>query len=352
MSHLRWLLYGATGYTGVLVAEEAVKYGMTPVLAGRNAEKLRPLAKRLGLQFVTFDLDDVTTIARHVADFDVVYHSAGPFTQTSEPMIKACLATHTHYVDITGELHVLERTFSYDDIARKNGVALISGAGFDVLPSDSLAVRVAQQVPMAETLEIALMALGRVSAGTAKSMLELLPVGAQYRKHGTLASRAFGTGGRRVRFPTGIHHVLPIPWGDVATAYRSTGIPNITAYLTFPAWGAFPLRMLSPLMSVAFQSAGLRRGVGRLFDRFALPPTATQRENGKSYLWASARDKAGNRAEGWLETPEAYAFTAKIAPLVVERVAQSRLIGALTPAQAFGETFVQALEGVRYYESL
>src|SRR5687768_15065969 len=151
-----WMIYGATGYTGALLVEEAVRRGHKPILAGRNPDKLEVLADTYNLEYMAFRLDDVSIIAEAIAEMELVFHAAGPFIYSSEPMVRACLATKTNYLDITGEIEVFERNFSYDDTARKNGIALISGAGFDVVPSDCLAVQVAQQVRGASLLETAI----------------------------------------------------------------------------------------------------------------------------------------------------------------------------------------------------
>src|SRR5215207_11302762 len=152
---IRWMIYGATGYTGQLVAEEAVKRGHEPILAGRNRETLAPIAKRLGLKYMVFDLNDVKIVAEAIGDLDVVYHAAGPFVKTSEPMVKACLATGTHYLDITGEYAVMESVYKLHEAALANKIALICGVGFDIVPSDCLAAYVAQKINAPHTIEIA-----------------------------------------------------------------------------------------------------------------------------------------------------------------------------------------------------
>ena len=106
---MRWMIYGATGYTGQLVVEEAVRRGHRPIIAGRNPDKLDVIADKYDLDYVAFRLDDENTIAEAIADADIVYHAAGPFIHTAEPMIRACLATKTDYLDITGEIDVFER---------------------------------------------------------------------------------------------------------------------------------------------------------------------------------------------------------------------------------------------------
>lgn len=348
MADLRWMIYGASGYTGTLVAQEAVAHGHRPLLAGRDESKLRLLARQLGLRYVAFGLDDVNAIARHIGEMDVVYHAAGPFTHTSAPMIRACLATHTHYVDISGEVDVLEATFGYDDVARKVGVALISGAGFDVIPSDCLAATVAARVPAIHQLTMGIEALSSISAGTGKSLLEMLPHGLRWREGGQLRVAPRRAWVRTLPMTSGRKLGLLIPWGDIATAYRTTGAPNIAVYM---ALHPTLVRLLSVTGSMGwlFKLQTVKRLAGWLMSRLATPPNAQQRSIGASYLYARASNLAGDVAEAWLETAEGYQFTALCAVPSVERVASGGLSGALTPSQAFGKDFVLGIEGTRLH---
>src|SRR5438045_96693 len=115
-----FLIYGANGYTGELIAREAVRRGLKPVIAGRNADKLAPLAKELGLQSRAFPLDKP-----RLDGIDAVLHCAGPFVHTSAPMVRACLDAGVHYLDITGEIAVFEAIMSMNDAAIHAGVTLI-----------------------------------------------------------------------------------------------------------------------------------------------------------------------------------------------------------------------------------
>ncbi|MCB9454253.1 MAG: saccharopine dehydrogenase NADP-binding domain-containing protein, partial [Anaerolineaceae bacterium] len=151
----QWMLYGATGYSGRLLAEEAIRRGHQPLLAGRSEEKLQPLAESLGLEYRAVPLDDAEALTRAVSRVALVLHAAGPFMQTSPPMLAACLSAGTHYLDITGEIPVLRNIFTFDEAARERGIALISGVGFDVIPTDCLSRYVADQVSGATTLELA-----------------------------------------------------------------------------------------------------------------------------------------------------------------------------------------------------
>lgn len=345
MPNPHWMLYGAYGYTGTLLAEEAVRRGHRPLLAGRNAAKLEPLARRLGLDYVAFDLQDEARSVQNLAAVELVLHAAGPFVLTSTPMQRACLVSGTSYLDITGEIPVFEQTFGQDEVARKRKIALISGAGFDVIPSDCLARYVAERVPGAVELETGIAAVARASAGTAKSMLEIFAAGGLVRRAGVLQPFPLGAGLRRIRFAHGEHLALPIPWGDLSTAYRTTGIPNITTYLAVPPGSIPMLQVMLPLSRPWLAFTPLRRWLQQVIAWTTAGPDANFREQGRSYLWARATDASGHAAEAWLETLEAYKFTALAGVRCVERVLAERPVGALAPAQVLGADFVLEIEG-------
>lgn len=347
MTQPNWMIYGASGYTGALLAEEAVRRGHNPVLAGRSAARLSPLAARLGLEWLAISLDDPAALRRALQPFELVLHAAGPFVVTSRPMVQACLERGAHYLDITGEIPVFQHTFSCDAAARERHVALISGCGFDVVPSDCLAQFVAAQAPGATGLEIALAGLGRASAGTAKSMLEMLPGGGLVRRDGRLVPFPMGQGAKRVRFSDRERSVLPIPWGDLETSYHDTGIPNITTFMAFPSRSLGPMRLLAPLGQSLLAVRPLRRVLAAAAGRFISGPDENLRQTGHARLWARAYAPGGSQAEAWLETVEAYRFTALSGVRLVEKVLEQRPTGALTPAQAFGADFVLEIEGTR-----
>ena len=355
----RWMLYGATGYTGTLIAEEAVRRGHRPLLAGRSADKLAALGARLALPTVAVGLDDAAGMLRALEGIGAVLHCAGPFLQTSAPMIAACLRAKASYLDITGELPVFEAAFAQDEKARESKVALIPGVGFDVVPTDCLAVHVARQVPNALGLELAIAAIGQPSAGTAKSALGMLPRGGWVRRGGKLLPQPLGRGVRRIAFSHRELWAMPVPLGDLVTAAHSTGVTEITGYLGIPSRAARFLQTAGPLaalgLGVARRLTGndaLLQAAGRYLEKRGKGADLATRTAGRTFVWARAWNEQGQSAQAWLEAVDGYDFTAACAVRAVESVLAKNPQGALAPAQAFGADFVLEIPGTRRLDTL
>lgn len=342
------LLYGANGYTGELVAREAATRGLSLILAGRNAQAIGTLANELGMPQQIVALDDGSALRAALANVDAVLHCAGPFEQTSRPMVDACLATGTHYLDITGEISVFEALAARSQEATDAGVMLLPGCGFDVVPTDCLAAHLAARMPDATHLALALRALGSISQGTALTAIQGMggSKGGAVRRNGQLTSVPLAHDARQVDFGRGPQRVAAIPWGDVSTAYYSTGIPNIDVYLSvtptmyrgmiasrYMGW----LLGLSPVRSLLEQR--VRSGPAG--------PSAADRARGHGIVWGEVRNASGQTAKSRMRTPEGYHFTVLSALAVVEQVeAGNAPIGFQTPSLAYGADFALTIEGV------
>ncbi len=336
---MTWMLYGANGYTGELIAELAVRRGQRPVLAGRSAAKVAPLAERLGLEHRAFDLDDA---AAALEGFDAVAHCAGPFSETSRPMVDACLASGTHYVDITGEIDVFEAVAARNAEAVTAGVVLLPGAGFDVVPTDCVAAMLAAALPGATHLDLAFTVGGGGSPGTTKTMVEGSANGGRARVDGELRNVRVGHRRRSVRFRSGTRDVGSIPWGDVSTAYRSTGIPNITTFTTMPGFTGHLQALFAPLLRTS-----VAQKVGKAVAHRVTGPNERLRGVTPSQVWGEASDAQGSTVSLALTTPNGYDLTADAVVRVVERLLEGDVpAGAHTPSSAFGADFVRTLDGV------
>ena len=340
------LIYGATGYTGELIAEHAVATGLRPILAGRSAAKLKPLAERLGLAWRAVALDDPVELRLALAGVDVVLHIAGPFSATAAPMVEACLATSTHYVDTSGEIAVLEAVAARDAQAKAAGIMLLPGAGYDVVPSDCLAAYVAARLPGAARLRLSIGGFAGVSHGTAKTMVEAMGLGTLARRDGRIVELAptprgyadFGAGPRRT---------VALAWGDVATAWRSTGIPDIEVFFEAPlalGLGAALLPRARWLLGRAIAQRVMKAGVESLMPR---GPSAEKRASDRSTFVAEVFTADGRRSASRLMTPEPYHLTMLTVVEIGRRIAAGDARpGYQTPATAFGADFIMGFERV------
>src|SRR5579884_2759288 len=183
-----WLIYGANGYTGALIAAEAVARGLRPVLAGRSAPAVAETAGRLGLPHRAFGLEDDAAVRAGLAGMKLVLHCAGPFAHTCRAVADACLATGVHYLDVTGEVTVFEGLAALDAAARAAGVMLLPGVGFDVVPSDCLAAHLKRRLPSATHLALGFQMDQSLSHGTATTIVENLHRGGVIRQGGVLTN--------------------------------------------------------------------------------------------------------------------------------------------------------------------
>jgi short subunit dehydrogenase-like uncharacterized protein len=338
-----FLLYGASGYTGGLLAEAAVRAGLQPVLAGRSAATLAPLAERLGCRAVTAALDDKAALDRALADVPLVLHCAGPFSQTATPMVDACLRTGRHYLDITGEIPVFEALRARSDEARARGVMLLPGVGFDVVPSDCLLAHVHRRLPGATKLSLTIASLGRVSHGTAATSVEILGNGGLVRKDGALVHVPLGRTTRTIVVDGRPRTATLFPWGDLATAWHSTGVKNLEVWFTFPP------RMIRLMRLADLCRPLLRHPAVTAFLQRRVPPggpSQKARDTGRSTLIATATDDDGHSVTSTLHTREGYAHTVDAALLCVQRaLAGDTPRGYQTPSSAYGPDLVLQAPG-------
>ncbi len=335
-----FLLYGGNGYTGRLIAREAVVRGLRPILAGRNAESVGTLARELGLEQRIFSLDDAAATRAGLEGVPVVLHCAGPFAHTAEPMVDACLEARVHYLDITGEISVFEKLAARDSEAMAAGILLLPGAGFDVVPSDCLAAHLHRRLPTAKHLSLAFHGIGRFSRGTATTIVENLPSGGVVRRGGALTSVPAAWRTRDIDFGQGPTLAVTIPWGDVSTAYRSTGIGDIDVY-TAVSRRQLRLMRLSRHLGWALRSSLVQNFLKRRIQAGPPGPSDEERAKGRTYLWGEVDDGAGRRMAARLRGPEGYTFTMLTALAALTRVlAGDAPAGYQTPSLAYGPDFV------------
>lgn len=341
-----FLLYGATGFVGEAMARECVRRGLAPILAGRNAAALAALSGELGLAHRVCALDEARALDAALVGVSAVLHCAGPFLYTSRPMVDACLRAGVHYLDITGEFPVFEAVAARDAEAKQRGVMLMPAVGFDVVPTDCLAVYLKQRLPSATQLTMAFQSVGPggLPPGTQRTVIELLSFGNRVRVNGRFERATSAMKTRSVDFGVGPVEVTQLTWGDVFTAYYSTGIPNIEEYTVLPKaarQSMTVMRVLQPLLALRFVRALLRRGVKP-------GPSASRRAQTVTHVWGEVTDGVGGRAAARLHGPEAgVEWTVACALAVVERVLRGEVqAGYQTPAMVYGSELVMTCVGV------
>jgi short subunit dehydrogenase-like uncharacterized protein len=344
----QWLLYGANGYTGQLMAAEAARRGLQPILAGRNGAALQALGKEHGLPVRVFPLDDPEAIAAGLKDVSLVLHCAGPFSTTCTPMLEGCLAAGAHYVDITGEIEVFAHCHAQDARAKLRGIVVLPGAGFDVVPTDCLAALLKRELPDATELILGFEAGGGASAGTAKTGVEGLAKGGQVRRDGQLVAVPLAFKTRTFSLDGQSRTAVTIPWGDLYTAFISTGIANIETYLVAPPRAISGLRRanwIRPLLGLPPVLHYLQRRIGSRVRG----PTAAKRASTRSRIWAEVRNRRGELRRAEIDTPNGYDLTVTGGLGIVQRLlgAAPKPDGYLTPSQLMGADYVLSLPGVR-----
>lgn len=341
-----FILYGAYGYTGKLITKMASEYGLTPLLAGRNEAKLSALSVESGFPYKVVDLDDEEGLKGMLHTAKVVLHAAGPFIETAEKMMDACLSTSTHYLDITGEISVFEKAAERDISGHQAGIMLMPGVGFDVVPTDCLAAYLKNQMPNATHLKLAFAWKGGgVSRGTAKTMVLGLGHPGAIRQNGNVIPVKAAYKTEVFPFAEGKDlQAVTIPWGDVFTAYYTTRIPNIETYFAAPLSQQRFMKW-SNYLGTILRMPAVKSFFKKQVDTRPAGPDDQQRAAGRAYVYGEVSDEDGTMLAARLETLEGYTLTARTSLMIVKRVLNGDWEkGYRTPAGVYGADFILEVE--------
>lgn len=339
------LLYGSYGYTGRLIAEECRRLNIPVILSGRNKLQLAEQSRLIGYPYEVCEIHQNDALRKLLSKVSLVIHCAGPFRHTAGQMVKACLDANAHYTDITGEYEVFEKLAQYHVQAVQKNIMIMPGTGFDVVPSDCLAVYLKNKLPDATHLQLAFTALkGGISRGTRKTMIEGLGFPGKIRKDGLLTDIQPVNKVMEVDFGAFRQITMCIPWGDIATAWYSTGIPHIEVYAgvspSLIKW-ARHMRYLNWLLRMRTVKNYLLRQADKKQG-----PSPEKIIQGKSYLWGKVWNDQGQSVEARLETLNGYLLTAKTSVLIARKILnQNFKTGFQTPAMAYGPDLIMELEG-------
>jgi len=331
------MIYGAYGYTGDLMVQEAVRRGLTPVIAGRSATKLGPLTEAFGLEARVFSVEQA---AEHLDGIDVVVNCAGPFAATAPAFVEACLSRKVHYLDITGEIAILQFCHNQDSRAQEAGVVLCPGAGFDIVPTDCLAATLKEKLPDADNIDIAFSFGTRPSIGTIKTAIEGTANGGLVRENHRLVAVPQAHIIRRLPFPGKTRWAVTFPWGDVFTAGISTGVPNGMVFAAMPLPLGLGMR-ISHYLRFIFARPAVIRFLKHMAERFlAGGPSDEALAMQRTEFWGEARNAQGQKVSGTLSGPNVYTLTVDTALAIAVHCLDEAVTGGYrTPSMLMGSRF-------------
>ena len=341
-----FLLYGANGYTGKLIAKYAAQYGLNPILAGRREEAIKPLATELNLSYKVIDINNASQIKAALHEVKVVVHAAGPFADTARQMIDACLQTGTHYLDINGDIRVFEMIKSFDARAKEKNIMLMPGVGFDVVPTDCMALHLKNKLPDATQLKLAFASIGGgVSHGTAMTIVSKLGKGGASRKNGAIVREPIAKKGMWVNFGETKFFVMSIPWGDVSTAYYTTGIPDIESYTGVKPI-AYRIMKVQWLFNWLLRMQWVKSIIRKKIKSRPAGPSDEMRSKAKSFVWGEVSNAAGKKITDHFTCAEGYTLTALSSLIITKKILEGNFkTGYQTPASCYGENLVNEIPG-------
>jgi short subunit dehydrogenase-like uncharacterized protein len=349
MKNESFLLYGANGYTGELIARYAIQYGMHPLLAGRSEGPLSQLAARLNLSYKMVSVNDGSALKDLLSSFSLVVNAAGPFVHTAHPMIDACLKTGVHYIDINGDINVFEAIKAYDKAAKEKNIMLLPGAGFDVVPTDCMALHLKKQLPDAKKLKLAFASLGGgISHGTAMTVINKLGSGGAVRSDGKIEWRPLGHHGLKINYGEKRIFSMTIPWGDISTAYTSTGIPDIEVYTAIKP-GVYYLMKMQGLFNWLLRSEKVRNIIRQKVSKRPPGPGDEQRNKAKSLVWGEVSNGIGHTVSSHYSCADGYTLTAHACCIIARKILEGNFkAGYQTPSSCFGEKLVCEIPGTEW----
>lgn len=350
----QFLLYGANGYTGKLIAKLASTYNVQPILAGRTEAYIKPLADELQLPYRIIDLDNTEQLKKALSEVKLVLHAAGPYVYTAKQMIEACLQTGTHYIDINGDISVFEMLKNYDGTAKEKNIMVMPGVGFDVVPTDCIALQLKNKMPDATHLKLAFASIGGgLSHGTATTMAGKIGEGGAVRENGKIVRKPLGQKGIWVNFSAGSGgeekklFVMSIPWGDISTAYTTTGIPNIEAY-TGIAPKVYRTLKFQWAFNWLLRTNFIRNIIKKKIKAKPAGPSDEQRHKSSSLVWGEVSNASGKKITASISCFDGYTLTAHSSLIIAKKILEGNFkTGYQTPAGCYGENLIMEVPGTK-----
>ncbi len=363
------ILFGATGFTGALVAEyisvHAKSEGISWAIAGRDAQKLKEIQE--GLEYkpdiVIADVKDKDSLNKMAASCKVLMNTVGPFNWYGKDVVKACIDHHTHYLDITGEPSFVADVYnSYFQEAAEQKSCIVNCCGFDSIPADFAAWITAKKLPKGEPkmLKSYIRTNATFSGGTLTTAIQALHMEVQKKSIKTKIKRHNDA----PKIPLKIHYnkdipgwAIPMPVVDPhivkRSAFRLPGDYGVAvSYGQFFVRSSFGkvfktvLPIVSAMFLVRFKS--FRK---KMFDKFkpGTGPSEGRRAESKFEVicfgkstTSEAKTIFSGGDPGYNETSKMFAQSAFT---ILDKIKTETITyGVLTPVEALGMDLVVRLK--------
>jgi len=344
-----WIL-GATGRVGRAVAARLVESNVVLVLVGRDRERLSQVAASLDKELRTIVAGSPEEIATEISQQRpvLVINTIGPFTETTVLIARACLPC-SHYIDLANDVISVSALLDLHEEAVAAGCTLVTGAGFGVLATESVVMKLCQDRPTPDRVRTDALASVGIEAGVfgealAATIIDGLPYGGRYYKNGRLVRNRVGSGLANITLPDGSNVTSgSVPFGELVAAQRASGAPNVLAASSEIPTGP-AVRAILPFAIALSHIKPLRIFAKRRLARLKL----SSRKHPREYSWghASVQWPDGTDRQGWLRIGDAQAFTATVAAEVAGRLLKGEgRPGSYTPGALFGPDLAEAIGG-------
>lgn len=340
-NHPKIILYGANGYTAKLILGELLKRGIEPEIAGRNSYAINTVAAKYNLITQIFSLKDYPVVLDNLKDTHTLFNCAGPFSETAEILMDACLETKTNYLDITGEIKIFEEAWKRNEKAIEAGITILPGIGFDVITTDCISKRLKEEMPDAVSLKLGIATKkSKISCGTLIVAINQFGENSIVREKGKLVPIYWGSRTMVIDFGLFKSEAIAVQWGDVSNAFYSTGIPNIKVYLSLPSV-LIKLMKNSKYFKKFVGSEFTKQNLIKFVSRNITGPNEKQRSKAGLFIRGEVENIKGEKLEQVYEFPDGYALTSKCAAEIVARILKNEVKpGTQTPSLAFGSNFM------------
>ena len=338
-------VYGATGFTGRLVARELDRSGADFVLSGRNPDKLADLAGSLDSTPPTraIAVEDRAGLRDLFDGCPTVIACAGPFTLHGEPVLEAAVAAGSDYLDTTGEQPFIRLAYdTYGPKAANGGTAVIPAMGFDYVPGDMIAALTATGLGRLDTVRLAYATSFQMTRGTMLSALEMIKGGDLRWHDGRLepAPQRVSRGKFDFGPPLGAQPMTRYPAGEHVMLPRHLDVRNVETMLSAGSIAPGPLADLTPLIA---RPAGIlmrtpiRRAAVSLISRLPEGPDEAARRDARFTIACEAEAADGTTRSGRISGIDVYGITAAmiVKGAIASACGDIEASGGLSPAQAF-----------------